>query len=93
MRFEWDEQKNQTNIEKHGLDFADVHKVFDNPMIIQLDNRHEYSEDRWIGMGLLNHLVVVVVYIEQDKQEIIRIISMRKALKYERRRFEKSITN
>ena len=93
MRFEWDEQKNQTNIEKHGLDFADAHKVFDNPMLIQLDDRYEYDEERWVGIGLLDHLAVVVVYVERDEGEIIRIISMRKALKYEQRRFEESITN
>jgi uncharacterized DUF497 family protein len=93
VRFEWDKQKNLINIQKHGLDFADAHKVFDNPMLIQLDNRFEYGEERWVGIGLLNHLIVVVVYVEQDEGEIIRIISMRKALKYERRRFEETITN
>ncbi len=93
MRFEWDKQKNQINIAKHGLDFADAHKVFDNPMLIQLDARYDYDEERWIGIGLLNHLVVVVVYVERSDGEIIRIISMRKAMNYERRRFEESITN
>ena len=93
MRFEWDERKNQLNIEKHGLDFADTHKVFDGPMLIRLDTRYEYGEDRWVGIGLLNHLVVVVVYTEREQGETVRIISMRKALRYERRRFEESITN
>lgn len=81
------------NIEKHGIDFADSHKVFASPMLIQFDTRYEYGEDRWVGIGFLNHLVVVVIYTEQEQGEIIRIISMRKALNYERRRFEESITD
>ena len=93
MRFEWDEQKNQSNIEKHGLDFADAHKVFDGPMLIQLDTRYEYGEEHWVAIGLLTHLVVVVVYTEREQGQLVRIISMRKALNYERRRFERSITN
>ena len=93
MRFEWDEHKNQLNIEKHGLDFADGHHVFDGPMLIQLDTRYEYGEDRWIGIGLLRQLVVVVVYTEPAEGELVRIISMRKALNYERRRFEETIKN
>jgi len=43
MRFEWDEQKNQTNIRKHGLDFVDAHKIFDSPMLVKLDTRYEYG--------------------------------------------------
>jgi hypothetical protein len=62
-------------------------------MLVQLDTRHEYGEDRWMGIGFLNHLVVVVIYTERDEGEIIRIISMRKALRYEQRRFEETITN
>ena len=91
MDFEWDKQKNQINIKKHGLDFADAHKIFDSPMFVKLDTRHEYGEERWVGIGLLNHLVVVVVYSERDKGKVIRIISLRKALTYERRYFEESI--
>ncbi|MDX1521322.1 MAG: BrnT family toxin [Anaerolineae bacterium] len=80
-------------IQKHGLDFADAYKVFENPMLIQPDDRYEYDEDRWIGVGLLNHLVVVVVYVERNEGQVIRFISMRQAMKYERRRYEESITD
>ena len=54
MNFEWDEQKNELNIDKHGFDFADVYRVFSLPMAVDLDERNDYGEDRWIGTGLLD---------------------------------------
>ena len=87
MKFEWDQQKNQANIAKHDLDFADASKVFRLPLRISLDERQDYGEDRWIGIGILNGRVVVVVFTEPDEQAI-RIISLRKALPYERKRYE-----
>lgn len=46
MNFEWDENKNFTNVNKHGIDFADVYRIFDGPMIVQLDVREDYGEVR-----------------------------------------------
>ena len=60
-------------------------------MLIRLDMRQDYGEDRWIGIGITHGRVVVVVYTEQDNGETIRIISLRKALKHERKRFEEAI--
>ena len=39
MRVEWDERKNQANIQKHGLDFADAGEIFSMPMLVALDDR------------------------------------------------------
>jgi uncharacterized DUF497 family protein len=64
MRFEWDERKNQINRAKHGFDFADAYLVFNMPMVVELDARENYGEDRYIGIGLLQGRVVVVVYTE-----------------------------
>jgi uncharacterized DUF497 family protein len=89
VNFEWDEEKNQENTLKHGLDFADAWEIFDAPMITALDTREDYGEDRWIGVGFLKNFVVVVVYTESD--EVIRLISLRKALKHERTRFEEAL--
>jgi len=91
VNFEWNEAKNKINISKHGLDFADAPEIFNGPMLIQLDTRQDYDEDRWVGLGLIKDRVVVVVYAEQDNGDTIRIISLRKALNYERKRFAKSI--
>lgn len=90
MRFEWDEHKNQVNLAKHGFDFVDVHLVFNIPMVVELDESENYGEDRYIGIGLLQGRVVVVVYTEPDEQTI-RIISLRKALSYERRYYEQYV--
>ena len=92
MNFEWDERKNAINLAKHGFDFADAPSVFNLPMLVDLDLRENYGEDRWIGIGLLNGRVVVIVYTEPNEQ-IIRIISLRKALSHERKRYEQYIKN
>ncbi|MFP4006893.1 MAG: BrnT family toxin [Spirulinaceae cyanobacterium] len=92
MQFEWDELKNQSNIIKHGFDFADAFAIFNLPMVVEFDEREDYGEDRYIGIGLLSSRVVVVVYTEPD-EKTIRIISLRKALSYERKRYEQYLKN
>jgi len=89
MKFEWDKRKNQANIEKHGLDFADAHKVFESPMLVKIDDRKDYGEDRWIGIGLMDTRVVVIVFTEPIKNAI-RVISFRKATTGERKRYEQA---
>jgi uncharacterized protein len=88
MRLEWDERKNQANIQKHGLDFADAWEIFSLPLLVAPDDREDYGEDRWIGIGLLKALVAVVVYVERD-EDVIRVISLRKALSHERAEYER----
>jgi uncharacterized DUF497 family protein len=90
--FEWDESKNKTNIARRDLDFADVGQIFDAPMLVRIDNRKDYGEERFVGIGFLQNLVVVIVFTEPSAQTI-RVVSLRKALKYEREEFEKYITN
>ena len=90
MQFEWDEAKNAINIRKHGIDFADVTDMFNHPMLTLLDDREVYGEERWIGIGWMQRLVGVVVYVERH-EDTIRIISARKATKHEVRRYEQSI--
>jgi hypothetical protein len=89
MRFEWDEQKNQANIKKHGLDFGDADKVFDHPMLVNLDDREDYGENRWAGIGLMDRHVVVIVFTEPE-EDTIRVISFRKATSRERKRYEQA---
>jgi len=91
MEFKWDEKKNRENLRKHGLDFADAWQLFQHPVFVKLDDREDYGEDRWIGIGMMsNGIAVVFIFTEKDK-ETIRIISMRKATKNERARYEKAI--
>ena len=87
MTFEWDENKNRSNIAKHGFDFADAPRVFAGPLRITSDNRFDYGEERFIGLGLLDARVVVVVFTEPE-EETIRVISLRKAVTYEQKQYE-----
>jgi uncharacterized protein len=87
MRLDWDEEKNQANIRKHGLDFADAWEMFTLPLLVAPDDRENYGEDRWIGIGMLRAFVAVVIYVERNG-DVIRIISLRKALSHERARYE-----
>jgi len=61
-------------------------------MLVELDEREDYGEERWIGMGFLRDIVVVVVFAER-RQDTIRIISARKVSKHERKRYEQALTN
>jgi uncharacterized protein len=90
MYFEWDARKNKENIRKHGLDFADAWEMFTGPLLTNLDTREAYGEHRWTGVGYLRGVVVVLAFTERG-EETVRIISLRKALKHERVRFEESI--
>ena len=92
MRYEWDAAKNKSNIRDHKIDFADVPSVFNSPMLVELDEREDYGEDRWIGIGLLRSIVVVVVFIE-PRHDTFRIVSVRKANKHERTRYEQALEN
>jgi uncharacterized protein len=92
MQFEWDEAKNLENIRKHEIDFADVSVMFEGVMLIELDDRFDYGEDRWFGIGFLRLGIAVVVWTERQG-DVIRIISARRANRYERQRFEQYLSN
>jgi uncharacterized DUF497 family protein len=91
MKFEWDEAKCRLNIRNHGIDFKDVPSVFDSPMLTAHDSRMEYGEERWVGIGQLRGVVVVVVVFTERGEDVIRIISARKALKHEREKYFEKI--
>ena len=87
MRFQWDERKNESNIAKHNLDFVEAPRLFSGPMRIIPDNRNDYGEDRFIGLGLLDSRVVVVAFAEPE-ENVTRVISMRRALAHEQKQYE-----
>lgn len=91
MEFEWDEAKRLANISKHGIDFIDVVAVFEGDQIVVEDNRYNYGEQRFVTFGLLQGRVVAVVYTERSDR--IRIISARKATKYEERTYFDQLSN
>ena len=89
MRFEWDEAKRLANIEKHGIDFADVPPMFDGDVFTIEDQRFEYDETRYITFGLLKFRVIVVAHT--DEEDVIRIIPARKATQNEEKLYFKEI--
>ena len=91
MQFEWDEAKNLENIRKHEIDFADVPPMFDGEMLIELDDRFDYGEDRCFGIGFLGSGIAVIVWTERRKN-IIRVISARRANRHEQKRFEQYLS-
>ena len=92
MRVTWNAAKNRRNIQKHGIDFADVEEMFNHPMLTLRDDRYDYGESRWISVGRLHALIAVVVYTERD-QDLLRIISARKATRSEVKRYEQAVEN
>jgi len=89
MEFEWDEGKRRANLAKHGLDFRDAERIFQGITITAEDKRQDYGENRFISLGLLEDMVVVVVYTERSEK--IRVISMRKANQREKQAYEEKV--
>jgi len=90
ITFEWDENKNRKNQNKHKVSFEEAESTFydDNARLI-VDPDHSREEDRFILLGLSNKLrMLVVVHIYREKEEVVRIISARKATKNETNLYE-----
>jgi uncharacterized protein len=93
MQFEWDESKNLSNIIKHGLDFQQAKRIFDDPNLLTFeDTRFSYGEIREISIGQLllttQSKIIIVVVVHTDREGAIRLISARKASKQERKIYE-----
>ncbi len=67
-------------------------EVFETPLLVELDPRAYHGQARWTGIGLLGNRLVVVIFTTRD-EDTIRIISLRKTSKHERKKFEKEITD
>jgi uncharacterized DUF497 family protein len=93
MRFEWNEAKRRSNLRDHGIDFASVEKekIFAAETVTRLDDRFEYGEIRFLTFGLLKGEVVSISHTETD--EVVRLISVRKASKNEEDIYFKEVKN
>lgn len=90
MQFEWDENKNRTNIAKHGIGFETAVRIFDGPTLDWIDEREDYDELRTISVGMIDAILIAVV-IHTDREGVTRIISARPAKRSERRIYESEI--
>ncbi len=84
MKFEWDENKNQINIESHGLSFQETIPVFFDELRVELDETSS-DEERFNVIGMAQGRILYVVYTWRRSN--IRIISARKAEKYEEKEY------
>jgi uncharacterized protein len=84
FKFEWDDQKAESNLQKHGVSFDEAVSVFADEMALTFaDTDHFESEDRSRTYGISNKGRLLVV-IHTERRNNVRIISVRKATKYEK---------
>ncbi|WP_428541982.1 BrnT family toxin [Rhodopila sp.] len=91
MRFTWDEAKAGSNQAKHQVGFETAVRVFLDPFALSEQDRIEEGEYRWQIIGSIEGEVFLVAHMEREAADgatIIRIISARRAVRTERRRYE-----
>jgi len=86
MRYQWNRNKALTNLNKHGIDFADAVSVFSDELAISMFDPR-FAEERFIiiGMDVFSRILVIVYTLRDDE---IRLISARKATRNERRQYQ-----
>ena len=89
MKINWDQNKNEANLKKHGLSFEEAIEIFADPNAIEIfDNDHSENEDRYKIIGILQSRVIVLSLIFTERGQTIRVISARKANKEEKKIYE-----
>lgn len=86
MKFEWDENKNQQNRQKHGISFEEAKEIFSGIVFTSVDRRFDYDEIREVSIGTIQGFVIVTVAHTERKGKT-RLISARKATPKERRQY------
>jgi uncharacterized protein len=92
-RFEWDEEKNRANLGKHKISFETAKLVFDDPDALSIQDRFVGDEERWQTLGTIDDVLVIVVahtWVDDERGEVIRLISARKATRGERKAYAES---
>ncbi|MCP4409086.1 MAG: BrnT family toxin [Gammaproteobacteria bacterium] len=93
MKFEWDSEKEEVNINKHGITFEQASYVFADPFALnKYDDEHSIEEDSWLLLGKsINEVLFVVVHTfkDDDNIEYVRIISARKTTNNEQQTYQR----
>ncbi|MEK7746273.1 MAG: BrnT family toxin [Elusimicrobiota bacterium] len=89
ISFKWDKDKNSLNKTKHGISFEEAQTVFvDETALLLHDPDHSHEEDRFILLGLSSSLrILVVCHCYRKNDDVIRIISVRKATRSEQKQY------
>jgi uncharacterized DUF497 family protein len=91
VEFAWDERKNRTNRKKHGVSFETAILVFDDPYHLTRQDREVDGELRWQTIGMVNRVhVLLVAHTVSEDEEVVRILSARKATRRERSMYAQS---
>jgi len=97
LEFEWDESKARSNLEKHGVSFFTAVATFRNERIERIDEREDYGEIRWMGLGPAGLEVYRVVFTWRSSNRIrigsnrIRIVSAQKANRNEHETYYREV--
>lgn len=86
VKYEWDPDKNKTNLEKHGISFEEACQIFKHDVLTSTDERKDYKETRKTSIGTLEGEIIIVV-IHTNRNGTTRIISARPAKMKERKRY------
>ena len=89
--FQWDDSKAAQNVAKHGVSFDVAKLIFKDPFAVeQIDDREDYSEERFTVIGMVDNRLMFVAYTMRN--ELIRIISARAAEPFEKREYHEQNT-
>jgi uncharacterized protein len=94
MRFVWDEKKSRLNLAKHRVSFETAALAFEDPHSITRFDRIKDGEERWQTLGVAVGVAVLLVAhadYEESGEEVVRIISARKATPHEREIYEEGV--
>ena len=91
MIYVWDQPKNRSNVERHGITFKDAIRMFDGPTLERVDDRFEYGETRIYAIGIVNGLEITLIYVDVPETER-RIISAWRAERNERTAYWQSLS-
>jgi uncharacterized protein len=94
LRFEWDKEKDEINRAKHRIGFETAALVFDDPNCLTFVERVEHGEERWHAIGAVDGRVIITAvhtYRIEGADEIIRIISARRADAQERKHYVEAL--
>jgi hypothetical protein len=88
MQFEWNPDKANSNLKKHGVSFKEASTVFNDPLSVTFpDPDHSFGEERYVIIGLSSANRILIVS-HTDRVNRVRIISAREATRNERRFYE-----
>lgn len=88
MRYEWDSEKEKTNVKKRKISFSDAKEALTCGLVVVLKEDKGHDERRFVFLGMCKKLNVLVVAVAYPEEEVTRIISARKANKKERLFYE-----